>query len=154
MSRFARPGKGAVIFEDAYRNTEDGPQVPRRSTTTKRLTVSASGGPFGGSFTLTTRNLEKLIAANGPGPVALTPGMTLGPYETYSATFECAGIEASGSENDVEVEGSFTENVMGWTESPRSAATVVIEKTTCFGVASRFLVVRRCCRWCSMGTIT
>ena len=30
--------------------------------------------------------------------------MTLGPYETYSATFECAGIEASGSANDVEVE--------------------------------------------------
>ena len=95
--------KGAVIFEDAYRNTEDGPLVPRQSTTT-RVTVSASGGPFGGSFTLTTRNLEKLIAANGPGPVALTPGMTLGPYETYSATFECAGITASTSENDVEME--------------------------------------------------
>ena len=124
MSRFARPGKGAVIFEDAYRNTEDGPLVPRQSTTT-RLTVSASGGPFGGSFTLTTRNLEKLIAANGPGPVALTPGMTLGPYETYSATFECAGVEASGSENDVEVEGTFTEAVTGWTESPRAQATVV-----------------------------
>ena len=104
MSRFARPGNGAVIFEDAYRNTEDGPQVPRRSTTTKRLTVSASGGPFGGSFTLTTRNLEKLINAGGPGPVALTPGTTLGPYETYFVTFECAGIEASGSENDVEME--------------------------------------------------
>ena len=83
-----------MIFEDEYRNTEGDPQVPRRSTTT-RLTVSASGGPFGGSFTLTTRNLEKLIVANGPGPVALTPGMTLGPYETYSATFECAGVEAS-----------------------------------------------------------
>ena len=40
MSRFARPGKGAVIFEDTYRNTEDGPLVPRQSTTT-RLTVSA-----------------------------------------------------------------------------------------------------------------
>ena len=124
MSRFARPGKGAVIFEDTYRNTEDGPLVPRQSTTT-RLTVSASGGPFGGSFTLTTRNLEKLIVANGPGPVALTPGMTLGPYETYSATFECAGIEASGSENDVEVEGTFTEAVTGWTESPRAQTTVV-----------------------------
>ena len=124
MSRFARPGKGAVIFEDTYRNTEDGPLVPRQSTTT-RLTVSASGGPFGGSFTLTTRNLEKLIAANGPGPVALTPGMTLGPYETYSATFECAGIEASGSENDVEVEGAFVENITGLTENPRAVVTVV-----------------------------
>ena len=78
MSRFARPGKGAVIFEDAYRNTEDGPLVPRQSTTT-RLTVSASGGPFGGSFTLTTRNLEKLINAGGPGPVALTPARRSGP---------------------------------------------------------------------------
>ena len=154
MSRFARPGKGAVIFEDAYRNTEDGPQVPRRSTTTKRLTVSASGGPFGGTFTLTTRNLEKLAVIGGSGPIALPTSKSLEPFETYSAAFTCAGVAVSGFANDVEVEGSFTENVMGWTESPRSAATVVIEKTTCFGMASRFLVVRRCCRWCSMGTIT
>ena len=70
--------KGAVIFEDEYRNTENGPLVPRRSTTT-RLTVSASGGPLGGSFTLPTRNLEKLINAGGPGPVALTPARRSGP---------------------------------------------------------------------------
>ena len=69
--------------------------------------------------------LDFAFVADGPGPVALTPGMTLGPYETYSATFECAGIEASGSENDVEVEGTFTEAVTGRTESPRAQATVV-----------------------------
>ena len=80
---------------------------------------------FGGSFTLTTRNLEKLIAANGPRLVDLASGMTQGPYETYSATFECAGVEASGSANDVEVEGTFTEAVTGRTESPRAQATVV-----------------------------
>ena len=103
MSRFARPGKGTVIFEDEYRNTEDGPQVPRRSTTT-RLTVSASGGPLGGSFTLTTRNLEKLINAGRSGTDLPHSGTTLGPYETYSVTFECEGTEASDSENDVEME--------------------------------------------------
>ena len=48
--------------------------------------------------------LDFAFVADGPGPVALTPGMTLGPYETYSATFTCAGVAASGSENDVEME--------------------------------------------------
>ena len=88
MSRFARPGKGAVIFEDTYRNTEDGPLVPRQSTTT-RLTVSASGGPFGGSFTLTPRNVGKLAPEGGTGPLSLPSGGTLAPGETYSASFEC-----------------------------------------------------------------
>lgn len=77
-------------------------------------------------------------------PSHACPLLTGGSLEDYLQIFA----------NDVEVEGSFTENVTGWTESPRSAATVVIEKTACFGVASRFLFVRRCCRWCSMGTIT
>lgn len=31
------------------------------------ITVSASGGPFGGSFMLTTRNLEKLSVVGGSG---------------------------------------------------------------------------------------
>ena len=48
--------------------------------------------------------LDFAFVADGPGPVALTPGTTLGPYETCFVTFECAGIEASGSENDVEME--------------------------------------------------
>lgn len=48
--------------------------------------------------------LDFAFVADGPGPVALTPGTTLGPYETYSVTFECEGTEASDSENDVEME--------------------------------------------------
>ncbi|MGN0889018.1 MAG: hypothetical protein ACI4UY_09085 [Kiritimatiellia bacterium] len=78
-----------------------------------------------GSFALTTRNLEKLAVIDGSGPIALPTSKSLEPFETYSATFECAGIEASGSENDVEVEGTFTEAVTGWTESPRAQTTVV-----------------------------
>ena len=69
--------------------------------------------------------LDFAFVADGPGPVALTSGMTLGPYETCSATFACAGVAASGSENDVEVAGAFVEAVTGWTESPRAQATVV-----------------------------
>ena len=71
---------------------------------------------FGGSLTLTTRNLEKLIVANGPGPVDLASGMTLGPCETYSATFKCAGVAASGAANGEEVEGTVTVFKFGhWT---------------------------------------
>ena len=62
--------------------------------------VSASGGPFGGSFSLTTRNLEKLAVIGGSGPIALPTSKSLEPFETYSATFECEGTEASDSEGD------------------------------------------------------
>ena len=124
MSRFARPGKGAVIFEDEYRNTEDGPQIPRQSTTT-RLTVSASGGPFGGSFSLTTRNLEKLSVVGGSGVPTLPTSKSLEPFETYSATFECEGTEASDSEGDVEVSGVFVGGVTASVESHSDSTTVV-----------------------------
>ena len=116
--------KGAVIFEDEYRNTENGPLVPRRSTTT-RLTVSASGGPLGGSFTLTTRNLEKLAVIGGSGPIALPTSKSLEPFETYSATFECEGTEASDSEGDVEVSGVFVGGVTASVESHSDSTTVV-----------------------------
>ena len=124
MSRFARPGKGAVIFEDEYRNTEDGPQIPRQSTTT-RLTVSASGGPFGGSFSLTTRNLEKLSVVGGSDVPTLPTSKSLEPFETYSATFECEGTEASDSEGDVEVSGVFVGGVTASVESHSDSTTVV-----------------------------
>ena len=57
-----------------------------------------------GSFALTTRNLEKLAVIDGSGPIALPTSKSLEPFETYSATFECEGTEASDSENDVEME--------------------------------------------------
>ena len=113
-----------MIFEDAYRDTDGGPLVPRRSTKT-RLTVSASGGTFGGTFTLSTRNLGKLAVDGGGGPPSLPATKSLAPFETYSATFTCEGVEASGSEGDVEVDGVFVGGDVAGVESPSASTTVV-----------------------------
>lgn len=113
----------AVIFEDAYANAPHD-VVQRRSTTT-RLTISASGGPHGGSFTLSARNLDKLMPEGGTGPLAVTSGMTLSPGETYCATFVCSGARQSDFENDVRIDGEFTEKDTGNTQNPSATVTVV-----------------------------
>ena len=73
------------------------------------LAVRVDGGPDGGTFTLTPRNIGKLAPEGGTGPLSLPSGWTLAPGETYSATFECSGVEASGAEGDVAVSASFTD---------------------------------------------
>ena len=78
-----------------------------------------------GSFALTTRNLEKLAVIDGSGPIALPTSKSLEPFETYSATFECEGTEASDSEGDVEVSGVFVGGVTASVESPSDSTTVV-----------------------------
>ena len=74
--------------------------------------------------------------------------MTLGPYETYSATFECAGVEASGSENDV-----------GWNERNSSDEDVVVKSFQTywqqFGInAQGTLRVQKLGNWVQRGTNT
>ncbi|MGN0846978.1 MAG: hypothetical protein ACI4RA_06295, partial [Kiritimatiellia bacterium] len=143
--------KGAVVFEEAYTNSP-GVVVSRQSTTT-RLTVSASGGVNGGTFTLTSRNLGKLTPVDGSGPISLTSGMRLGPGQTYFATFLCAGMEESGGEDDIRVEGTYIEENTGLHDSPAAATTVVVvevEPVVNTGFANRHLVgVREECllRW-------
>ncbi|MGN0846666.1 MAG: hypothetical protein ACI4RA_04695, partial [Kiritimatiellia bacterium] len=115
--------KAAVVFEEAYTNAP-GDVVARRSTTT-RLTVSASGGPHGGSFTLRTRGLDRLSTRGGTGPLSVPPGMTLGPGETYCVSFVCGAARHSEAEGDVRVEGTFTDAATGETESPGAETTAV-----------------------------
>lgn len=78
-----------------------------------------------GSFALTTRNLEKLAVIDGSGPIALPTSKSLEPFETYSATFECEGTEASDSEGDVEVSGVFVGGGPASVESHSDSTTVV-----------------------------
>ena len=51
--------------------------------------------------------------------------MSLAPFETYSATFTCEGVEASGLEDDVEVSGVFVGGDVAGVESPSDSTTVV-----------------------------
>ena len=89
------------------------------------LTVRADGGSDGGTFALTPRNLGKLAPEGGTGPLSLPSGGTLAPGETYSATFECSGLEASGAEGDVAVSASFTGAETGETQGDEAKLTVV-----------------------------
>ena len=113
----------AVVFEDRH-ETAPGAWAERRSTRTV-LAVRADGGPDGGTFTLTPRNIGKLAPEGGTGPLALPSGWTLAPGETYSATFECSGVEASGAEGDVAVSASFTDAGSGETQGDEAKLTVV-----------------------------
>ena len=89
------------------------------------LAVRVDGGPNGGTFTLTPRNIGKLAPEGGTGPLSLPSGGTLAPGETYSATFECSGVEASGAEGDVAVSASFTDAGTGETQGDEAKLTVV-----------------------------
>ena len=95
----------AVIFEDAYVD-RIGVSQPRRSTRT-RLTVSAWGGPNGGTLDLTSQNLDKLSPV-ACGPMVLPSQITLAPNQSWSISFLCEGSEESVAEKDIVVTGVFT----------------------------------------------
>ena len=115
--------KPAVIFEDSYTN---GPNdiVAKQSTVT-RLTISASGGVNGGSFTLQTQNLSYLTPENGTGPLAITSGMTLQPGQTYYVSFVCSAARKSESENDIRIDGEFIDAETGVADNPSATTTAV-----------------------------
>ena len=112
-----------VVFEDRH-ETAPGAWAERRSTRTV-LAVRADGGPDGGTFTLTPRNIGKLAPEGGTGPLSLPSGGSLAPGETYTATFECSGVEASGAEGDVRVSALFTDAGTGETQGDEAKLTVV-----------------------------
>ena len=114
--------KRAVIFEDAY---EDGPGTlkPKRSTRVC-LTVSAYGGSHGGSFTLTSQNLDKLYAVGG-GEINLPASMTLSAGQSFHTSCIYEGQTASDSADDVSVSGRFTESGTGLQIPSSNLITVV-----------------------------
>ena len=112
----------AVIFEDTYEDTP-GVDMPKRSTRVW-VTVSATGGTHGGSFTLVTENLDKLTPVACES-MAFPPSMAVGPYGTYCASFLCEGASQSGSAGDVKISGTFVENETGASFSSSNRLTVV-----------------------------
>ena len=110
----------AVIFEEAYVD-KPGVSQSRRSTRT-RLTVSAWGGPNGGTLDLTSQNLDKLSPV-ACGPMVLPSQITLAPYQSWSISFLCEGAEASATENDVKVMGVLADCSSGLTITGRVELT-------------------------------
>ena len=113
---------GAVIYEDAY---EDSPGVWRdRRSTRVRLDVSASGGPRGGTLSLSSQNLGKLSPV-ACGPLALPSLVPIAAGGIYGVSFLCEAAEHSASQDDVWVRGVFTENDTGESFTNAAALTVV-----------------------------
>ena len=99
--------KGAVIFEDAYQDS-DGSSVGKRSTRV-RLTVSAYGGTRGGSLVLGAQNLGRLSAVAG-GQINLPPTMELAAQQAFYTMCVYEAAAMNGDTNDVSVAGYFIES--------------------------------------------
>ena len=99
--------KPAVIFEEAYLDSEYGAR-PKRSTRV-RLTVSAYGGPHGGSLSLSSQDLGKLAAVGG-GMIDLTVSTNVVPYESFFSTCAYEAATLSNNEGDISVTGQYIEN--------------------------------------------
>ena len=98
--------KSAVIFEDAYENLPG--QWGVRNPTRTRLNIVANGGPNGGTLSVSSSNLAKLMRISGPdlplAPVAV-------PAETqvsYAIVYE--GATASAMADDIVVTATMTDS--------------------------------------------
>ena len=98
----------AVIYEAAYVDSP-GHTVPRRSTPVS-FTISVSGGPNGGHYSVSMPGFGKLVPTE---PVDIPANGDLGPYETVCFSASCEGCVPSSSEEDVGISGTFVENETG-----------------------------------------
>ncbi|MGN0888776.1 MAG: hypothetical protein ACI4UY_07845 [Kiritimatiellia bacterium] len=116
--------KDAVIFEDGY-DDSPGMRKPKRSTRV-RLTVSAYGGPNGGTFILAPRNLGKL-AEVAEGPIDLPSSRTLAAEESFYSTCIYEAETESGSADDISVAGYFIDAGGGMRNANAALTSVKIE---------------------------
>lgn len=94
--------------------------VPRRSTGSV-LTCRASGGPKGGTVELTLSDGNRLAKSGGSFPYT----KELAPGEEVSFEIACTGQGESSGEDDIVVNGTFTENETGETLAAEDRLTVV-----------------------------
>ncbi len=113
--------KTAVIFENRYENTP-GSWVERNSSSAT-LTVTAYGGGYGASLSVSSTNLGRLEQVGGnvlpTQPVPVPAGYDV----TY--TVVCKGYEASQGENDIRVNASVTDGMTGASRTDSAAITSI-----------------------------
>jgi len=116
----AQFSKKVVLFEDTYTNAPV--QIVQRSSTTTELTCYAYGGDYGGSYEFTADNLNKLEQVSGD-PFPLTG--TLAAGESIEKKMVFKGAKHSGSENDIFVFGTLSENLSGGVHTGSASMTSV-----------------------------
>jgi hypothetical protein len=99
----------AVIYEAAYVNAP-GETVAKRSTLVT-VTLSVSGGPHGGVYSVLMSNLGRLVPVSGEVPIPILG--SLGAYETLNASCTYEGASPSGSKGDVTISGFFVDTETG-----------------------------------------
>ena len=97
-----------VIYEATYEDSP-GHVVPGRSTPVS-FTISASGGPHGGHYSISMPGFGRLVPTE---PVDFSTSGDLGPYETVCFSASCEGCAPSSSKDDVGISGVFVENETG-----------------------------------------
>ena len=111
--------KRAIIYEEAY-ETAPGVTVPLRSTGSV-LMCRASGGPKGGTVEFMLSDGNRLAKSGGSFPYT----KELAPGEEVSFEINCTGQAESSVEDDIVVNGIFTENETGETLAAEDRLTVV-----------------------------
>ena len=109
----------AIIYEEAY-ETAPGVTVPLRSTESV-LTCSASGGPKGGTVEFVLADGNRLVKGGGSLPYT----RELAPGDEVRFDIVCTGQGESSGEDDVVVNGIFTENETGEVLAAEDRLTVV-----------------------------
>ena len=99
----------AVIYEDTYVN-KPGETVAKRSTQVM-VTLSVSGGPHGGVYSVLMSNLGRLVPVSGEEPIPILG--SLGAHETFKASCIYEGASPSGSKEDVTISGFFVDTETG-----------------------------------------
>ena len=110
--------KPVVIFEDTYENPP-GVTVPRSSTTTK-LTLTASGGDYGGTISLSVVGGLAICAGQSAAPGYVAPNQSI----SWEADYE--GVSASPSQGGAIATASIMDS-MSLQTSESSASMTVIE---------------------------
>ena len=116
--------EAAVIFEDGYAN-RPGEFVPRQSTRTT-LSCVAHGGPSGGTATFSISGDDKLVRVMGR---SLPVTVTVPPEQRVAFEVVYEGKEPSGSERDIVVTATFTEEDRQPSSSDAFLTSVKVELT-------------------------
>ncbi len=95
-----------VAFEGESGRASDA--LRTKKSTRVGLTVSAFGGPHGGTVTFTQTNFEKLRLVDSGGFELPSP-LTLAAGQSFFASCVCEGIEESDLVNDIVVSGRLVE---------------------------------------------
>ena len=114
--------EAALFYEEAYTN-EPGVVVERRDSTNVTFSCSVNGGPYGGVFSLSCSEFDKLLHVSGDTPPSGNVEIAAAETRAWSAVY--APLTHSSSEGDISATATFSEYVSGRVVTNVAQLTVV-----------------------------